>query len=149
MTGFSDVRIFRGLIRIYNNRTTNQGAGSLSQDLIFNIPGDYDKNLLKLQKASNPILFFGIIFLVVIKLSRDFILSVFRSFKFGTPEDHPDLGQSFLAGDPMPNSKKWKFLCSVHGNPDIKQLQAIYHYDKTDNCVEPYILNEGSRLIKG
>jgi len=30
----------------------NQGAGSLSQNLIFNIPGDYDKNLLKLQTLS-------------------------------------------------------------------------------------------------
>jgi len=86
--------------------------------------------------ASNPVLFFGIIFLVVIKLPGDFILSVFRRFKFGTSEDHPDLGQSFLTGDPMPDSKKWKFLDSVHGNPDIKQLQAVYHYDKTDNCVE-------------
>jgi hypothetical protein len=37
----------------------------------------------------------------------------------------------------MPDSKKWKFLGSVHGKPDIKQLQAVYHYDKTDNCVEP------------
>ena len=76
-------------------------------------------------------------------------MSVFRRFKFGTPEEHPDLGQSFLACDPRPNSKKWKFLGSVHGNPDIKQLQAIYHYNETDNCVEPYILREGSRLIKG
>jgi hypothetical protein len=91
----------------------------------------------KPSQASNPVLFFGIIFLVVIKLPGDFILSVFRRFKFGTSEDHPDLGQSFLTGDPMPDSKKWKFLGSVHGKPDIKQLQAVYHYDKTDNCVEP------------
>jgi len=46
-------------------------------------------------------------------------LTVFRRFKFGTPEDHPDLGQSILAGDPLPDSKKWKFLGSVHGNPEI------------------------------
>jgi len=76
-------------------------------------------------------------------------LAVFRRFKFGTPEDHPDLGQSILAGDPLPDFKKWKFLGSVHGNPDIQQLQAVYHDDKPDNGVEPYIIGEGSGLIKG
>jgi len=55
-------------------------------------------------------------------------LTVFRRFKFGTPEDHPDLGQSILAGDPLPDSKKWKFLGSVHGNPEIppeKKLKML------------------------
>jgi len=99
--------------------------------------------------VSSPILFLGIIFLVVVELSGNFILSVFRRFKVGTPEDHPDLGQSILTGDPPPDSNKWKFFGSVHGNPDVQQLQAVYHYDKTDNGVEPYILSEGSGLIKG
>ena len=57
----------------------NQGTGSLSQDLIFNIPGDYDKNLLKLQTLS---LFFGIIFLVVVKSPGDFIRNIYQFFNF-------------------------------------------------------------------
>jgi len=76
-------------------------------------------------------------------------LTVFRRFKFGTSENHPDLRQSILAGDPLPDFNKWKFLGSVHGNPDIQQLQAVYHDDKPDNGVEPYIIGEGSGLIKG
>ena len=76
-------------------------------------------------------------------------MTVFRRFKFGTSEDHPDLGQSVLAGDPLPDFKKWKFIDSIHGNPDIQQLQAVYHHNKADNGVKPQIIREGPGLIKG
>lgn len=97
----------------------------------------------------NSILFFGIIVLVVVKCSGNSILTIFRCFKFGTSKNHPDLGKSVLACNPLSDSKKWKFLGSVYGYPDIQQLKAVYHYNKTDNRVVPPIIRECPGLIKG
>ena len=86
---------------------------------------------------SNPVFFFGIKFLIVIEFLGDFILRVFRCFEFGAPEDHPDLGESLLAGNPGSDFKKREFFKSIHGNPDVQEFYAVYHDDKTDKGVKP------------
>ena len=97
---------------------------------------------------SNPVLFFGIKFLIVIKFLGNFVLRVFRCFEFGAPEDHPDLGESLLTGNPGSDFNKWELFDSVHGNPYVEEFYAVYHYDKTDKGVKPKIFGEGRRIIK-
>lgn len=88
-------------------------------------------------ERSSPVLFFGIKLLIVIKFFGDFILRVFWCLEFGAPENHPDLGESLLTGNPGPNFNKWEFFDSVHGKSDVQKFHAVYHYNKTDKGVKP------------
>ena len=65
------------------------------------------------------------------------MLRVFWCFEFGAPEDHPDLGESLLTGNPGSDFNKREFFGSVYGNPDVQELYAVYHYNKTDKGVKP------------